>query len=352
MIKKMRLQVFALISILLLGILAGCGANTEGSGSEKKGEVNLYTSRHYETDDALYAEFTKQTGIKVNVVKGEENELIERLSREGEATQGDLFLTSDAGRLHWAKEKNLLQPVESKTLAANVPENLMDKEKEWYGLTKRARVIVYSKDRVNPDQLSTYENLTEPEWKGKVLVRPADNVYNQSLLASFISLNGEEKAKSWAKGIVSNLARSPQGNDRDQARAIVAGEGDVAIMNTYYVGVMLNSEDPEEVKVAEKVGVFFPNQETDGTHVNVSGIGLTKHAKNKENAVKLMEFLSGKEAQGKFAEANYEYPVNPDVQPSELLKSWGNFKAQDLQLSELGKNNADAVKLFNEAGWK
>ncbi|PLT32861.1 Fe(3+) ABC transporter substrate-binding protein [Bacillus sp. V5-8f] len=361
MIRKKFLQVFALISLLSLAILAGCGAGEEKANSTKKesapksedkGEVNLYTSRHYETDDALYAEFTKQTGIKVNVVKGEENELIERLSREGAATQGDLFLTSDAGRLHWAKEKNLLQSVESKTLSENVPENLRDKDKEWYGLTKRARVIVYSKDRVDPKQLSTYENLTDPEWKGKVLVRPSDNVYNQSLLASFISLNGEEKAKEWAKGIVNNMARSPQGNDRDQAKAIVAGEGDVAIMNTYYVGVMLNSEDPEERKVAEQVGVFFPNQETNGTHINVSGIGLTKHAKNKENAVKLMEFLSSKEAQGKFAEANFEYPVNPEVEPSELLKSWGEFKSQDLNLSELGENNADAVKIFNEVGWK
>ncbi|RFU62248.1 iron ABC transporter substrate-binding protein [Peribacillus saganii] len=354
-----------LLLVLSLAVLAGCSSEQsqssnnetktekkEAAKSEDKGEVNLYTSRHYEIDDELFAAFTEQTGIKVNVVKGEENELIERLAREGDATQGDLFYTSDAGRLHWAKEKNLLQAVDSETVNANIPENLRDKDKEWIGLTKRARVIVYSKDRVKPEQLSTYEDLTDAKWKGKVLVRPSDNVYNQSLLASFISLNGEDKAKEWAKGIVANMARDPQGGDRDQAKAIVAGEGDVAIMNTYYVGVMLNSEDPEEVKVAEKVGVFFPNQETNGTHVNVSGIGLTKHAKNKENAVKLIEFLSSEEAQGKFAEANYEYPANPKVQPSELLKSWGDFKPQDLNLSELGENNAAAVRMFNEVGWK
>lgn len=364
-VKKKLLSVFGLLFILSFAILAGCAGTNENDQSQSSskdakteekdkdnGVVNLYTSRHYETDNELYAAFTKQTGIKVNVVKGEENELMERLSREGAATEGDLFLTSDAGRLSWAKDKDLLQSMDSKTLSANIPENLRDKDNQWFGLTKRARVIVYSKDRVKPSELSTYEDLTSAKWKGKVLVRPSDNVYNQSLLASFISLNGEEKAKAWAKGIVANMARSPQGNDRDQAKAIVAGEGDVAIMNTYYVGVMLNSTDPEEVKVAKQVGVFFPNQETNGTHINVSGVGLTKYAKNKENAIKFMEFLSSEEAQGKFAEANYEYPVNPNVQPSELMKSWGDFKAQDLNLTELGDNNAAAVKLFNEVGWK
>lgn len=353
--NKKFIGLFFFLSLL---VVAGCSnsaneeATTNNSKEQNKGEVNLYTSRHYETDDALYEAFTKETGIKVNVVKGEENELIERLSREGAATQGDLFLTSDAGRLHWAKEKNLLQSVESETLQKNIPENLRDQDNQWFGLTKRARVIVYSKDRVKPSDLSTYEQLTEPNWKGKVLVRPSENVYNQSLLASFIALNGEAEAKAWAKGIVENMARTPQGNDRDQAKAIVAGEGDVAIMNTYYVGNMLNSEDPEEVKVAKQLGVFFPNQKTNGTHINVSGIGLTKHAKNKENAIKLMEYLSSAEAQGKFAEANYEYPVNPNVEPSDLLKSWGEFKEQDVNLTQLGENNARAVQLFNEVGWK
>lgn len=352
--NKFFIGLFFILSFVLI---AGCSnapkeESTNNSKEQNKGEVNLYTSRHYETDDALYKAFTKETGIKVNVVKGEENELIERLSREGAATQGDLFLTADAGRLHWAKEKNLLQSVESETLQNNIPANLRDEDNQWFGLTKRARVIVYSKERVKPSDLSTYENLTEPKWKGKVLVRPSENVYNQSLLASFIALNGEEEAKEWAKGMVENMARTPQGNDRDQAKAIVAGEGDVAIMNTYYVGNMLNSEDPEEVKVAEQVGVFFPNQDTNGTHINVSGVGLTKHAKNKENAIKLMEYLSSEEAQGQFAEANYEYPVNPNVEPSELLKSWGEFKEQDINLTKLGENNAKAVQLFNEVGWK
>jgi iron(III) transport system substrate-binding protein len=352
--------ILSILLVLILMFLAACGGDNESTGSEtNKGEeskeagvVNLYTSRHYETDDALFDKFTEKTGIEVNVVKGEEDELMERLTREGDATEADLFYTADAGRLHWAKERDLLQSVESEILSTNIPENYRDVDNQWFGITKRARVIVYAKDRVNPEDLSTYEALTEPEWKGKVLIRSSDNVYNQSLLASFISLQGTDEAKNWAQGIVKNLARDPQGGDRDQAKAVVAGEGDVAVMNTYYFGQLLNSEDPEEVKVAEQLGVFFPNQETDGTHVNVSGIGVTKHAKNKENAIKFIEFLSNKESQGKFAEANYEFPVNPTVEPSELLASWGEFKEQDIKMSELGKYNADALKMMNEVGWK
>lgn len=357
-------NLFTTIIMVLIAavIMAGCGKSNDGasSGNDKtaskeeknSGEVNLYTSRHYDVDDQIFADFTKETGIKVNVIKGKEDELIERLSREGKATKGDLFFTSDAGRLHWAKDKGLLQSVESETLNKNIPENLADKDKQWYGLTKRARVIVYSKDKVDPSELSTYEALTEDKWKGKVLIRSSENIYNQSLVSSFISLNGKEEAKNWAEGIVKNMARDPQGGDRDQAKGIVAGEGDVAIMNSYYFGQMLNSEDPEEVKVAEQLSVFFPNQETTGTHINISGIGVTKHAKNKENAIKLMEYLSSADVQKVFAEANYEYPVNKEVEPSELLKSWGEFKEQDLNLSELGENNADAVKILNEVSWK
>lgn len=349
---------FALL--LTIGALGGCsGSNSQTSqeaSTEKNqndsGVVNLYTSRHYDIDDELFAAFTEETGIKVNIIKGKENELIERLSREGEATKGDLFFTADAGRLHWAKEKGLLQSVESETLMKNIPENLRDKDHQWFGLTKRARILVYAKDRVDPSELSTYEELADPQWKGKILIRSSENIYNQSLLASFIELNGKEAAKEWANGIVANMARDPKGGDTDQLKAVVAGQGDVAIMNSYYVGRLLNSSNPEEVDVAEQVGVFFPNQETTGTHVNVSGIGVAKHAKNKENAIKLIEFLSSPKAQAKFAEANFEYPVNPSVEPSDLLKSWGEFKSQDINLSILGKNNTDAVKIFNEVGWK
>ncbi|MBH0157944.1 Fe(3+) ABC transporter substrate-binding protein [Fictibacillus sp. 5RED26] len=355
MFKK---NLFTVVTMVLLAalVLAGCGKSNEGASSNnnetKKEEVNLYTSRHYEVDDKIFADFTKETGIKVNLIKGKEDELIERLTREGKATKGDLFFTSDAGRLHWAKDKDLLQSVESETLNKNIPDNLSDKDNQWFGLTKRARVIVYDQKKVDKSELSTYEALTEDKWKGKVLIRSSENIYNQSLVSSFISLNGKDEAKKWAEGIVNNMARDPQGGDKDQAKGIAAGEGDVAIMNSYYFGQMLNSEDPEEVKVAKQLSVFFPNQETTGTHINISGIGVTKHAKNKENAIELMEYLSSPKVQEVFAEANYEYPVNKEVEPSELLKSWGPFKEQDLNLSELGENNADAVKIMNEVSWK
>ncbi|OED33771.1 Fe(3+) ABC transporter substrate-binding protein [Planococcus maritimus] len=346
--------------LLVLGtlvVLAACGSSTteesETSGDEASGnEVNLYTARHYDVDDELYKKFEEETGIKVNVIKGEADELLERIKREGDATQADLFLTADAGRLHRAKEDGILQSVSSDVLDEQVPANFQDEDQMWYGLTKRARVIMYDKEKVDPSELSTYEALAEDEWAGRVLIRSSENIYNQSLFASLIELNGEEEAKEWAAGMVDNFARDPEGGDRDQAKAIAAGVGDVAIMNTYYYGQMLNSEDPEEVKVAESLGVFFPNQDTTGTHVNVSGAGVVKSSKNQENAIQLLEFLSAPEAQETFASANYEYPVNESVEPTELLQSWGDFKEQDISMSALGENNAKAILLFNEVGWK
>ncbi|XKE53454.1 Fe(3+) ABC transporter substrate-binding protein [Sutcliffiella horikoshii] len=330
----------------------GTENNEEATNEQESGEVNVYTSRHYEADQMLYKKFEEETGIKVNVVEGKGDELMERLNIEGEATEADVFITADAGNLHQAKEAELLQSVESDVLAENVPEKLRDVDNQWFGLTKRARVIVYDKERVSPEELSTYEALAEPEWKDRVVIRSSENMYNMSLLASFIDIMGRDEAKAWAQGIADNMARDPEGGDRDQAKAVVAGEADVAIMNTYYIGVMLNGTDEEEKKVAESVGVFFPNQDTTGTHINISGAGVTKHAKNKENAVKFIEFLSSEEAQGQFAEANSEYPVNEKVEPSELLKSWGEFKEQDINLSKLGENQQEAIRIFNEVGWK
>lgn len=340
--------------------LAGCGGEGTSEGEKEKDTaskkeeqvVNVYTARHYEADEQVYKDFTEETGIKVNVVKGEAEELIERLKREGESTEADLFITVDGGVLAHAKDNDILQPVESDVISENVPENLRDKENKWIGMATRARVIVYSKDRVSPDQLSTYEDLTSDTWKGKVLARSSTSLYNQSLLASFIELNGEKAAEEWSDGIVKNFARQPDGGDRDQAKAIAAGTGDVGIMNTYYVGLLANSSDPEEVKVAEGLGVFFPNQETNGTHVNISGIGLTKHSKNPENATKLIEYMTGKEAQEYLSANNYEFPVNPDAEKPEILKSWGDFKMQELDFDTLGKHNQKAIEIFNKTGWK
>ena len=317
-----------------------------------KEEVMLYTHRHYEADEALFAEFTKNTGIAVNVVKSGADQLMERLKQEGHRSPADLLMTADAGRLHRAKSMDLLQPVTSEALSTSIPEALRDPEGYWFGFTSRARVIVYAKDRVKPSELSTYEALADKQWRGRVLARSSSNIYNQSLLASIIAAHGEAKASEWASAVRQNMARAPQGSDRDQMRAVAAGLADVAIVNTYYVGLLKNSADAKDREVASKIGVFFPNQGDRGTHINVSGAGVVKAAKHKENAVKLLEFLASKEAQASFPVTTYEYPVSKDVPWSDLLKSWGIFKQDSLSLARLGELNKAAVKVFNRAGWE
>lgn len=339
-----RIVTLILVMAMVLSI-AGCGQKEEKV-------VNIYTDRHYDTDQALYDRFTEETGITVNVVKAKSDELLERLNTEGEDTEADLLVTSDVGRLFRAGEMGIIKPFESETVETNVPSHLRAEDNLWTALTVRARVITYALDRVDPSTLSTYEALTEPEWAGRVVVRSSSNIYNQSLLASFIAINGEETAKEWAAGLVANMARTPEGNDRDQMKAVVAGEGDVAIVNTYYVGKLLNSSDAYEVEVGEQIGVFFPNQDTNGTHINISGAALTEHGKNSAAATELIEFLTSEAAQSDYANANYEYPVNEAVEPSELLRSFGEFKIQDVDLSLLGAYNDEAVKIFNEVGWQ
>ena len=300
----------------------------------------------------MFKKFTDQTGIEINVVKGSADQLIQRLISEGENSPADILLTVDAGRLHRAKEAGLLQPIRSRTLYRNIPAALRDPDNQWFGLTVRARVIVYSKDRVSPSDLSTYEDLAGPQWKGRIAVRSSSNIYNQSLMASFIEANGKRKALSWAKSVRKNMARAPRGSDRDQARAVAAGIADVAIMNTYYIGKLASSKDSKDHEVVKKVAIFFPNQKGRGTHINVSGAGVTKSAKNKENAIKFVEYLSSAEAQEIFGSVNFEYPVKIDNNKSELLNSWGSFNFDNMNLSILGMRNSEAVKLFDKAGWE
>jgi iron(III) transport system substrate-binding protein len=345
--------------IILALTLGACKSETKSDATtskdtsdKEKQEVNVYTHRHYEVDQMLFAEFEKQTGIKVNVVNAKADELIQKMTLEGAQSPADVLITVDAGRLVRAKDKDLLQSVTSQILNDNIPSHLRDEDNQWFALTKRARVIAYDKERTQPQQLSTYEDLTLPKWHNKILVRSSGNIYNQSLMASVISHKGKDDAKKWASGIVENMARTPQGNDRDQLKALVVGEGDVAIVNTYYIGKMLNSKDAQEVKVGERIGVFFPNQEGIGAHINISGAGVAKYAPNKANAIQFIEYLASEDAQRVFATANYEYPVNPNVKPSELLQSWGAFKEDVLPLSKLGENNKKAVIVFDEAGWK
>lgn len=355
--KVSRILATAALGLSLIAVTGCGGSETQKEEAAKSAAtdskvVNLYTDRHYDTDEALYKTFTEETGIKVNVVKGKSDELIERLKREGKDTQADLLITADVGRLYKAKTDGLFQTVTSEALNNSIPENYRDPDNKWFGLTVRARVIAYAKDRVKPDKITSYEDLTKPEWKGKILVRSSSNIYNQSLLASFIEINGEEKARTWAKGVLANMARQPEGGDTDQMIAVAAGQGDVAITNTYYYGRLLASDKPEEKKVAESLGLIFPDQNGTGTHINVSGIGLTKEAKNKETAIKFMEFLASEKAQKQFAENNHEFPVNPKVETPELLKSWSEFKTQDIRLAKLGELNSQAVKVFDEIGWK
>ncbi|WBX72552.1 Fe(3+) ABC transporter substrate-binding protein [Tenacibaculum pacificus] len=318
----------------------------------KQQEVNVYTHRHYKADQELFAQFEKETGVKVNVVNAKADELMQKMTIEGAQSPADVLITVDAGRLVRAKKKGLLQSATSDILNKTIPAHLKDADNNWFSLTKRARVIVYNPEKVKEEELSTYEALTDEKWKNRILIRSSANIYNQSLLASIIANNGEEKAAEWTKGIVANMARSPKGNDRDQVKAVVAGEGDIAIVNTYYIGKLLNSKNPEEVKVANGVKIFFPNQNTNGTHINVSGAGVAKYAPNKANAIKFIEFLVSKKSQEVFAKANYEYPVNKEVVASDLLKSWGTFKEDTLSLTKLGENNKKAVLVFDKAQWK
>lgn len=315
-------------------------------------EINVYSHRHYDTDKILFKTFEQKTGIKVNVVTAKAEELVSKLELEGANTPADILLTSDIGNLYEAKEKALLQPITSKTLEANIPLHVRDSQNEWFGLTKRARIFVYNPQKINPNNLSDYLSLAKPEFKGKILTRTSTNSYNKSLLASIIANHGEEKAQAFAKGFVENFARSPKGNDRDQISAVAAGDGDIAIVNTYYLGIMLNSKVERDVETAKSVKIFFPDQKGKGTHINISGAGVTKYAKNKENAIKLIEFLSSVEAQQMFAEANYEYPVNLSVKASGTVASWGEFKEDTLSLNEVGKYNKKAVEVATKANWK
>ena len=268
-------------------------------------EINVYTHRHYDSDKILFKKFTDITGIKVNVIKGSADQLIQRLQSEGSNSPADILLTVDAGRLVRAKDMGLLEPVSSKILTKNVPEMMRDSQNHWFGLSVRARVIAYAKDRIEENELSTYEDLADPKWRGKIVVRSSNNIYNQSLLASLINKNGSKKALKWARSVRKNMARKPRGNDRDQARAVASGVADLAIINTYYLGLLANSSDKADREVAEKLNIFFPNQNGRGTHINVSGAAVTKSSKNKKEAIKSLEFLTEKDNQRIFSEDNY-----------------------------------------------
>lgn len=328
------------------------GQNEADTNAASPGEVNVYSARHYDTDQALYDNFTEQTGIQVNVIEGKEDELLERIKSEGANSPADVFITVDAGRLWRAEEEGVLQPVTSSGLEKAIPGNLRHPDDLWFGLTQRVRIIVYNKKEVKPSELSTYEALAEPQWKGRVCVRSSTNVYNQSLLGSMIESEGVEATENWAKGLVANFAREPEGGDIDQIKAVATGQCDVAITNHYYVARLAKSADPEEQATAKQVGVFFPNQNGRGTHVNISGAGVVADAPHQENAVKFLEYLASPGAQKIFAEGNNEYPIVAGVETVPILDSYGDFKSDSINVSAYGRNSPEAVKIADRVGWK
>ncbi len=315
-------------------------------------EVNLYSARKEILIKPLLDQFTQQTGIGVNLVTAKADTLLERLEVEGRATPADILLTVDAARLVRGKEKGLFQPIDSAVLEQAIPENYRDRDKQWFGLSLRSRVIVYAPERVVPSMLHRYLDLADTRWRGRLCIRSSSNIYNQSLVAAMIVRYGIEKTERWAKALVDNFARSPRGGDRDQIKAVAAGVCDVALVNNYYLAGMLTSSEQEEVEAAKKVKLFWPDQDGHGAHINVSGGAILKSARHRQEAVRLLEFLVSDAAQRWYAEKNHEYPANPAIEKSAILRDWGNFKTDNLDLNLLGEYNADAVKLMDRAGWK
>ncbi len=314
--------------------------------------LNVYSHRHYAIDKEINELFTKKTGIEVKVVNAEADQLIERLKSEGANSPADLLITVDAGRMQRAKADGLLQPLKSEVLEKATPENLRDPDGQWYPYAVRARVILVSSERVKAGEIKDYEDLAKPEWKGRVLIRSSASSYNQSLAASIISANGEEKAAAWAKGVASNFARPPQGGDRDQIKAVASGLADVCVSNTYYFGLLLNSPDAAERAAAEKVRIVFPNQDGRGTHVNVSAAGVTRHSKNAENAKTYLEFLVTPEVQKLLANGSYEHPISMDLTLCPTHAKWGEFKIDTETFPKMGADQGKTSKLFDAAGWK
>ncbi|MFC3854047.1 Fe(3+) ABC transporter substrate-binding protein [Salinispirillum marinum] len=315
-------------------------------------EVNIYSARHYDSDLALYNAFTEQTGIKVNIIEGDSDQLIQRIKREGIASPADILMTIDAGRLWRAEQEGVFQSVESDVLNSRLPDSMRHPDGLWFGFSQRVRVIYYNRENFDPSQAQRYEDLASADFPGDICVRTSSNIYNQSLLSSMIERRGVEETQEWAEGIAANLARDPQGGDTDQILAVAAGECDVALANHYYYVRLLKSDNPAQREAARKVGIIFPNQDSYGTHANVGGAGLVTTSPNREEAVKFLEFLASDEAQEMFAVGNNEFPVVPGVFKDPVLESWGNFKIDEINITALGVNNPESVRVADRSGWR
>jgi iron(III) transport system substrate-binding protein len=328
-------------------------AQTFAPGGVRAEEVlNIYTSRHYQTDEALYESFMTATGIWINRIEGKGDALIERIKSEGPNSPADLLITVDAGRLWRAEQAGLFQQVSSETLEARVPSHLRHPDGRWFGFSERARLIFYDKARFKAGDIARYEDLANPKWRGEVCIRSSSNVYNLSLLGSLIAAEGEAAAEAWARGVVANFARDPQGGDTDQIRAVAAGECGVAVANSYYYARLAASGKEADRKAAQAVGVVFPNQDDRGTHVNISGAGVLKGARHTDAAIRFLEYLTSEEAQRIFADGNNEYPVVPGMKPNAVLAALGDFKRDTVNVALYGGNQPMAQMIFDRAGWK
>lgn len=334
-------KLIPLLSILF--ILVSC--------SEQE-EVNIYSSRHYDTDLELYDKFTNETGIAINLIEGSSDELIERIRNEGVNSPADIVITVDAGRLWRAQEADVLQPHGSDVLRERIPEQLFEPNEYWIGLSKRARGIIYNKEAVDVSELEGYMELANEEWEGRICIRSSNNIYNQSLVASLIETYGEEETETWATALVANFARPPQGGDTDQIRAVAAGLCDIAIANHYYYARLLQSDDSDDLAVAQAVDIYFPPAEYGGTHVNISGAGIAAHSPNKENAVRFLEYLITEEAQQLYAVSNNEFPVLEGMELPEVLSGFGTYDSDAVNVASYGTNNPGAIRLMDRVGWR
>ena len=340
--RRIRLGLGTLLAAATLAVSVAAAAQ----------QVNVYSARHYDSDNELFDRFTEQTGISVRVLQGDSDQLIERIRREGAASPADILITVDAGRLWRAEESGVLQSVESDVLDERIPAYLRHPEGLWFGLSQRMRVIFYNKEAFDSSLISTYEDLADPQFEGQICIRSSTNVYNQSLLASMIDAHGVDGTTDWARGLVSNLARQPQGGDTDQIRGVAAGECEIGVANHYYYVRLAVSDDPADREVADRVGIIFPNQDDRGIHVNVGGAGVVAGAPNRDNAIRLLEYLASDEAQELFAKGNHEYPVVDGVPLDEVVAGWGEIRFDELNVGTLGRNNPDAVRIADRVGWR
>lgn len=343
---------FIMSAVIGAGLIVSPAAADAAADVTADKVLNVYSHRHYGIDQEINALFTERTGIEVKVVNADADQLIERLKSEGGNSPADLLITVDAGRLQIAKTDGLLQPITSDILKAATPAGLRDPEGYWYPYTARARVIMVADERVEPDAIATYEQLADGRWRGRVAIRSSSSPYNQAWVASMVAANGVEATEAWARGVVANMARPPQGGDRDQIRAVASGLADVCVSNAYYLGIMLNSPDPADREAAEKIRVVFPNQDGRGTHLNVSAAGVTRHAKNVDAARRYLEFLVSDEIQQMIAAGSYEYPISLDVTATPTFQAWGDFDFDSTSFPEIGDHLDEAITIFDRVGWQ